>query len=258
MQLFITFRLLDLFDILLVAFLMYQIYLLIRGTVAINIFVGIFLLYLIWLVVKALNMQLLSLILGQFIGVGMIALIIVFQQELRKFFLMIGTRNLFTRKFSFEYFFSWKFKTTSNVYLQEIVNACENLSQTKTGALIVLATRSELRSYIETGEELNATITSSLLENIFFKNSPLHDGAVIIEGNKIKAAKCVLPVLDNIKIAKRLGMRHRSAMSMAAETDAVIIVVSEETGYISLAKQNDLIRKLKPAELLKRLEKEYT
>lgn len=257
MQLFITIRLLDILDILLVAFLLYQIYLLIKGSVAINIFVGIFLLYLIWLVVKALNMQLLSLILGQFIGVGMIALIIVFQQELRKFLLMIGTRNLFTKRFSFESLFSWKIKTTSNIYFQEIVEACESMSHTKTGALIVLSVKSELRSFIDTGEELNATISTSLLENIFFKNSPLHDGAVIIVGNKIRAAKCVLPVMDDIKISKRLGMRHRAALSMATETDAMVIIVSEETGKISIALNNKLNSNISAEELLKRLEEQF-
>lgn len=257
MQLFITFRFLDLFDILLVAFLMYQLYLLIRGTLAINIFVGIFAVYLFWLLVKALNMQLLSTILGYFFGVGMIALIIVFQQELRRFLLMIGTRNLFTKRFTFEHLFTWKFKTTSQFKLKEVVAACENLSKTKTGALIVFATRSELQSYIETGEELNATISVRLLENIFFKNSPLHDGAVIINGNKIKAAKCVLPILDDVKISKRLGMRHRAALSMSKETDAISIIVSEETGYISFARDNELIRKLKPEKLLQKLEEEF-
>jgi len=257
MQLFITIRFLDLLDILLVAFLMYQIYLLIKGTVAINIFVGIFLVYLIWLIVKALNMQLLSLILGQFIGVGMIALIIVFQQELRKFFLMIGTRNLLTRRFSFEHFFTWKYKTSSKTHLQEIVHACENMSHSKTGALIVMATTSELRSFVETGEIINANISSTLLENIFFKNSPLHDGAVIIQGSKIKAAKCVLPVLEHVRISKRLGMRHRSALSMATETDALIIVVSEETGNISVAYQNELMKKLSGEALLKILQENF-
>lgn len=257
MLLFITIRLLDVIDILLVAFLMYQLYNLIRGSVAINIFVGILAFYIFWLVVKALNMQLLSLILGQFIGAGVIALIIVFQQELRRFLLMIGTRYLFTRKFSFEYLFSWRFRSTSNQYLKEIVYACENLSKQKTGALIVLSTRTELRSYIETGQEINASISSSLLENIFFKNSPLHDGAVIIVGNRIKAAKCVLPISDDIKISQRLGMRHRSAMSMSKETDAAIITVSEETGIISYVKDNKMLRRLKGEKLLEILEEEF-
>ncbi|MCK4663902.1 MAG: diadenylate cyclase CdaA [Bacteroidales bacterium] len=255
-NLFITVRLLDVIDILLMAFILYQLFLLIKGTVAINIFVGIFSVYLLWLIVKALNMQLLGLLLGQFIGVGVIALIIVFQQELRRFLLMIGTRYLFTRKFSFENLFKLNLEITSNTNINSIVTACSNLSETKTGALIVISTKSELRSYVETGEILNAYISNSLLENIFFKNSPLHDGAVVIVGNKIKAARCILPISDEVKLPIRLGMRHRAALSMSNATDAIIIVVSEETGKIAFAKSNKLTTRISTKKLTEILENE--
>jgi len=228
--LFITVRFLDLVDIFLVAFLMYQIYMLIRGTVAINIFVGIFSVYLLWLIVKALNMNLLSSILGQFIGVGVIALIIVFQQELRRFLLMIGTRYIFNRKFSFEQLFSYNHQAINKFNLNAIINACKRMSKSKTGALIVIATKSELSTYVQTGDIINADISNRLLESIFFKNNPLHDGAVVIVGNKIKAARCVLPLSNRTDLPADLGLRHRASIGLTEITDAIVIAVSEESG----------------------------
>lgn len=232
---FITLGLFDILDILLVAFLFYQVYMLIKGTVAINIFAGLFSFYLLWLLVRALNMELLSSILGQFIGVGVIALIIVFQQEIRKFLLMVGTRYKFNKRFSLENFFSVKEEGVEEVSVNEIVEACERMSRSKTGALIVIAKESQLNSYANTGQILNAHISSSVLETIFFKNSPLHDGAVIIENDLILAARCIIPVSDSTWIPGSLGLRHRAAIGMTQNTDAHVVIVSEESGSISYA-----------------------
>lgn len=258
MPLFISLTFFDVLDILLVAFLIYQLYMLIRGTVAINIFVGIFVVYVLWILVRALNMNLLSTILGSFIGVGVIAVIIVFQQEIRRFLLLLGTQDIFNRKFPFEKYFNKNFASTSNNTLKEIVRACRNMSKTKTGALIVFSTRSELASYVQTGDLLNAVVSHRLLEAIFFHNSPMHDGAVIVVGDKIKAARCVLPIDDDLVLAPELGLRHRAALSMSNETDAIVVTVSEETGFISFAKAGLLKRNVTHEELFAYLKNEFT
>lgn len=255
---FITIRFLDILDILLVAFLLYQIYNLIRGTTAINIFIGISTLYLLWLLVKALNMNLLSSILGQVIGVGVIALIIVFQPEVRRFLLIISTRYIRNRKFSLEKLFSFGEKELVEVNIDSIVSACSNMSAFKTGALIAISKRSDLMSFIRTGDVINADTSSRLLESIFFKNSPLHDGAVIIIKDKIAAARCVLPATDKIDLPPQFGMRHRAALGIAEKTDAVVILVSEETGAISFAKEEDIETNIGPNRLRQILEKEFS
>jgi len=259
MNLFITIRFLDILDILLVAFILYQLYMLIKGTVAFNIFVGLFFVYLFWLVVKALNMELMGTIMGQFIGVGVLALIIVFQQEIRRFLLMIGTRYQVGRTFSLEKLFTQeKGSADSAKSIKEIVRACEDMAKTKTGALIVIQYKSELQELIRTGEQLNARVSDDLLETIFFKNTPLHDGAVIIVEDKIAAARCILPVTERTDIPGNLGLRHRAAIGLSENTDAVAIVVSEETGLISLAKSGQLIVNINVIALAKELEKVYT
>ncbi|MFP4025516.1 MAG: diadenylate cyclase CdaA [Thiohalospira sp.] len=254
---FITIRFLDILDILLVAFLLYQIYILIRGTTAINIFIGIFSLYLLWLIVKALNMQLLGSILGQVIGVGVIALIIVFQQEIRRFLLIFSTRYITNRKFTIESLFSFGESKKTTFDINSLVNACSNMSAFKTGALIVISKKSDLMSFIKTGDIINADTSSRLLESIFFKNSPLHDGAVIIKNNKIIAARCVLPITERINLPPHFGMRHRAAIGIAEKTDAVVIIVSEETGAISFAKHDDIETNIGPNRLRQLLEKEF-
>jgi uncharacterized protein (TIGR00159 family) len=230
---FITLGLFDILDILLVAFLLYQVYLLIRGTVAINIFVGLFLFYLTWMFVRALNMELLSTILGQFIGVGVIALIIVFQPEIRKFLLLIGSRYNMNQKFSLENWFTNGELGFEEQEITSLVAACEHMSKSKTGALIVIAKNTDLKSYANTGKIINSRVSGTLLESIFFKNSPLHDGAVIIANSRILAARCILPVSDSANIPGSLGLRHRAAIGMSQATDAHVITVSEETGNIS-------------------------
>ncbi len=231
---FIDIRFLDVLDIFLVALIFYQVYQWIRKSVAMNIFIGIFLIYLFWLLVRALEMHLLSSILGQFMGVGVIALIIVFQQEIRRFFFHFGTKYLSKNfKQSLENMIRGESFVNSHSDHQAIMKACWNMASTKTGALIVLSTKPGLLTFAETGDKINADIEANLLETIFFKNSPLHDGAVLIDRNKILAARCTLPVDDNVKLPSKYGMRHISAMSMNYQTNALVITVSEETGRIS-------------------------
>lgn len=257
MPLFITLRFFDILDILLVAFLLYQIYRLIKGTVAINIFVGILVVLFLWWLVRLLNMSLLSSILGSVIGVGAIAVIIVFQQEIRRFLLVLGTQDIFNRKYPFQKYFDRNFSNITNQTLRDIVRACRNLSKTQTGALIVITTKSELISYVQSGDLLNADVSHRLLEAIFFKNSPMHDGAVIIIGDQVKAARCVLPINDDIILPAKYGLRHRAALSMAMETDAIVISVSEETGKISMAKGSELKTDLSHETLFSLLVKEF-
>ncbi len=255
--LFITIRILDVFDIILTALLFYQVYRLIKGTIAINIFIGIFAVYLVWLLVRALNMQLLGSILGQFIGVGVIALIIVFQQEIRRFLILIGTRYISNRTFSIEKLFSSVSGSRPKIRVSSLIKSIKKLSERKTGALIVIARQSELETYSQTGDTLDAVTSSRLLESIFCRESPLHDGAVIIVGDKINAARCVLPVSENINIPPQYGMRHRAALGMSEQTDAAVVVISEETGGISLADGGQLIPNLNIREVSEYLEREF-
>lgn len=252
---FITVRILDVIDILLVAFLLYRLYLAIKGTAAFNIFVGIFLFYIGWIVVKGLNMELMGNIMGQVIAAGVLALVVVFQQEIRKFFLLIGSKyNLLNKGFGFDHIFNGDAKKISNEQVKIIVAACEIMGKSKTGALIVLTNKVELREYIETGEKIDADVSVALLETIFFKNSPLHDGAVIINGGTIKAARCVLPVSGRKMKNEKLGLRHRAALGMSQATDAQVIIVSEETGKISHAFNGKLKEDVKAIGLHKLIE----
>ncbi|MEA3317521.1 MAG: diadenylate cyclase CdaA [Bacteroidota bacterium] len=255
--LFITIRFLDILDILLVAFLLYYLYNLIKGTAAINIFVAIFSLYMLWHIVKALNMQLISGILGQVIGVGVIALIIVFQQEIRRFLLILGTRYIANNKFSLDNLFSFNTKPKHRIKINSIVNACINMSAFKTGALIVIANKSTLTEYAKTGDILNADTSSRLLESIFFKNSPLHDGAAIIRKDKIYSARCILPTSERMDISPRFGMRHRAALGVTERTDAIVVVVSEETGAISFVNRGSIENNIGPNRLRQLLDNEF-
>jgi uncharacterized protein (TIGR00159 family) len=202
-----------------------------------------------------LDMQLLGKILGQFIGVGVIALIIVFQQELRKFLLLVGSTGFFPKVFSSEGLFKLSdVRKKNDLDLVSIVKACKVMSQSKTGAIIVLARQSNLSFYYNTGESIHATVSQRLIESIFYKNSPLHDGAIIIENNEIIAARCVLPISENSNFPANLGMRHRAALGITESTDAIAIAVSEQTGEIALAKENNLELHLTPDTLRTRLE----
>lgn len=254
---FISFRWLDAFDIIIVSLAIFQLYRLVKGTVAINIFVGILLVYLLWLIVKALNLQLLETILGQFIGVGVIALIVVFQQEIRRFLLILGTSD-FLKKFNFSLFKSnTNQKKIHPLDINTLAKACKNMSESKTGAIIVITNNSELNFYVNTGDVLNAKVNLRLIESIFFKNNPLHDGAIIISDNYIKAARCVLPVTEKEDFPAHLGMRHRAAVGITENSDAVAIVVSEQTGAITYAKNGELMMDISIPQLSKKLEEDF-
>lgn len=236
----------DILDILIVAFILYKLYQLIKGTAAIRIFLGIAAVCVIWLVVKALKMELLGSIMGQIISVGVIALIVVFQQEVRQFLLIIGDK--YVKRGALGIFGSIKLKngfTVSSV--ENIVTAAQEMASTKTGALIVITRDSSLRTIVETGEPVNADINIQLIKAIFYKNAPLHDGAMIIENNRIIAAKCILPVSTNPDLPNEYGLRHRSGLGMSEQSDALILIVSEQSGHISIA-QNGKIHQVDDKE----------
>ncbi len=235
------FNVIDVIDIVLVAFLMYYMYKLVKGTVAINIFIGIVMVYLIWKLTQALQMQLLSNILGGFISVGMFALIVVFQQEIRKFLLMIGSTNIGNRKKFFKQLKFLKTDAIPEINTDDIISACTKMGSTKTGALIVLERNNNLDFLVITGDEMKIKVTQPIIESIFFKNSPLHDGAVIIKDNTIKATRVILPVNNEKKIPQRFGLRHRAAIGITEKTDALALVVSEETGQISYIKDGEFV-----------------
>jgi len=250
-------RFIDAIDIVLVAIIFFQLYKLIRGTAALSIFIGIFIIYMFWLLVKALNMELIGALMGQVIGVGVIALIIVFQQEVRRFLLVIGNRYMNRRRFAFGKIFSTvEEETGSPKEAEEIVRATESMASKKTGALIVLGRKSSLDIYSEGGERIDAIISAELLETIFFKNSPLHDGAVLIEDGKIFAARCPLPITDSVSLPPRFGMRHRAAIGISEHTDSLVVVVSEESGHITVAEGGEMKEDITPNELRQILLKE--
>ncbi len=257
MQLFIPFTWIDALDIFLVAVLLYQLYHIVRGTVAVNIFIGIALFYILWIIVKALNMQLFSHLLGRFIDVGVIALIIVFQQELRKLLLLIGTTNRFNWNNLAQKVFNVKWKTESQLTdAAPVIKACKSMSETRTGALIVITMNNDLSFYANTGDNVDSEISARLIESIFFKNNPLHDGAVIVAGNRIRAARCVLPVTEQPDFPSELGLRHRAAAGITENSDALAIVVSEQTGSISFVKDGKISNDLSEEQLTEILEKE--
>lgn len=248
MLLFLNIRLLDILDILLVAVLIYELYRLVRGTSTINIFLGIIGIYLLWKLVDAMQMELLSEILGAFISVGVIALIVVFQPEIRKFLLMVGTPD-FIRRNSRRFLF-WRIDMSSGpeVDIDIIIKACQQMSIDKTGCLLILQRNNELGQYKDSGTVIDARISEPLILNIFFHNAPLHDGAMIISRNKIEAAGCILPVSSNSKLPAHLGLRHRAAVGITEQSDAVALVVSEESGKISLAENGQIQEDLSPAK----------
>ncbi len=234
----------DLVDISLVAILLYQVYKMIRGSLAVNIFLGILALYLIYLVVRAAQMELLATILGQFMGVGVLAMIVLFQPEIRKFLLVIGRSTELNGDF-IKSLAHWRTRYHDDFDVHQLIEAVKTLKATRTGALIVFSRDIELKSYIETGDPLDAEVTKRLLLSIFNKNSPLHDGAVIIFKGRIKAARCVLPVSENDHLPPHFGLRHRSAIGMSENTDTLVLTVSEETGRLILARNGNYLKGLK-------------
>lgn len=250
-------KIIDVIDIVLVAIILFQLYKLIRGTAALSIFIGIFIIYMFWLIVKALNMELIGALMGQVIGVGVIALIIVFQHEVRRFLLVIGNRYMNRSRFSFGKLFSnVEEEAGSPKEAEEIVRAAESMASKKIGALIVIGRKSSLDIYSEGGERIDAIISAELLETIFFKNSPLHDGAVLIEDGKIFAARCPLPITDRVSLPPKYGMRHRAAIGISEHTDSLVVVVSEESGTITVADGGEVKENITPNELRQILLKE--
>ena len=239
---FIDFKIIDAIDIAVVALLLMQIYKLIRKTAALTIFLGIGIIYLMWIVVRLFDMELLSLILGQVLGVGALALVVVFQQEIRRYLTLLGARisnnpNKFIRKL---FGSSSKHNSANNPLYLEIENAVKSMSQNRVGALIVIEKTSDLTIYAQTGDFIDAHISQRLIESVFFKNSPLHDGAMIIRGARINSARCILPTSESMNIPAHLGLRHRAAIGLSEHADALIIVVSEETGRVSMVSQGEL------------------
>ena len=248
---FLDITLVDIIDIFVVALIMFQVYRLTRGTNALRIVVGILIIYLLWIVTRVLNMELLSMILGQIIGVGVIALIIVFQQEIRRFLILLGTQYTNRRVSFMARLFrprGRKVKVVGQEWIDTVVGACADMAKTKTGALIVIARKVNLLPFIEQGERIDALISASLIKNIFFKNSPLHDGAMVIADDRIAAARCVLPSTER-EVPMEFGMRHRAALGASEITDALVIVVSEERGSISIARKGHISQDITPAHL---------
>lgn len=223
-----------------------------RGSVAVRIFLGVLSLYLIYLIVRAAQMELLGSILGQFMGYGVLAAIILFQPEIRKFLLLIGKTTDFGKMDSFRTFFKMKKAPRDAGYaITPVIDAAKALGGTNTGALIVFSRDSALKFYAESGDEIEAVLSKRLLLSIFNKHSPLHDGAVIIYKGRIKAARCVLPVSESENLPAQFGLRHRAAMGMSEVTDTIVLIVSEETGQFSLARNGKLDYNLSTQELRK-------
>ncbi|NNC94179.1 MAG: TIGR00159 family protein [Chitinophagales bacterium] len=236
---FLEFGIFDLLDITLVALLLYQIYRLLSGSLAVNIFIGVLSILIFWFIVRALEMKLMEAILGQFIGLGIIGLLIVFQPEIRKFLLYIGRSSQFKRHNFFANLLTRE-TTIHNKEIAEIRTALKSMSLQRLGAIIVFARTSELQFFANTGTRIEGIISAKLIESIFDKNSPLHDGAMIIVDEKIKAAGCTLPVTENPDLPRRVGLRHKASVGITDNSDACAIIVSEETGEISFADEGQL------------------
>lgn len=256
---FLNLRFLDLLDIVLVALIIYYIFSLIRGTIALNILLGMVIIYAVYILVKQAQMRLLTELLGAFVSVGFIALIVVFQQEIRRFLLLIG-RNASLQKNKAWWSFLFGRKEVikkKSIRLKPIIDACKNLQKSRSGALIVFAKFYDEQFYQNSGEIIEAKVSRRLLESIFQKTSPLHDGAVIISENRIKCASSILPLTENEKLPPQFGLRHRAGIGITETSDAVAIIVSEETGEISYAKQGRVRTNISFSELEKLLNKDY-
>ncbi|MBQ6064813.1 MAG: diadenylate cyclase CdaA [Prevotella sp.] len=248
----------DIIDVFLVALMLYYIYRLMKESRSLNVFIGIMVFIVIWLFVsQILEMRLLGSIMDKLVSVGVIALIVLFQEEIRKFLYTLGAHERF--KAVFQYFYksnSKKEEVEDKETIMPIVMACMNMSKAKVGALIVIERGTPLDDIIDTGDRIDANINQRLIENIFFKNSPLHDGAMIVSKKRIVAAACILPVSHDLEIPKELGLRHRAAMGISQDSDAIAIVVSEETGRISVAITGEFRLRLSAEELEAVLAKE--
>ena len=237
---FLDFTILDILDIVLVAILLYYVYKLLKGTVAINIFIGIALVVLIWKITQALQMEMLSGLLGALISLGAIAILIVFQPEVRKFLLMLGSTNFTSKRNFLKQITFLKTEIHTNMDVESIVLACENMASTKTGMLIVLERTHNLDFVKSSGDTMNIEVNQPILESIFFKNSTLHDGAIIIKENFIVATRVILP-LSKKNLPSRFGLRHRAAIGITEKTDALCLIVSEQTGKMSYIKDGEFV-----------------
>lgn len=245
---FLEVSVVNIIDITLVSMLLYQVYKLLRGSVAIRIFLGFLSIYLVYLMVSALRMELLSVILGQFMGVGVIAALIIFAPEIRKFLLLIGRSSFLSNENILQELLFWRKRDSNAFNINPIIEASKSLSGTNTGALMVISRNTELKFYAESGDILEAQISKRLLVSIFNKYSPLHDGAVIIYNGKVKAARCILPVTER-EVPAQFGLRHRAGIGMSEATDALVLIISEETGQVSLAKNGKILHNLSFQEL---------
>jgi len=248
---FFSFGIKDIIDVVLVALMLYYIYRLMKESRSLNVFMGIMVFVVLWLLVsQVLEMKLLGSIMDKLVSVGVIALIILFQEDIRKFLYNLGAHQ---RMRAITRFFSGNDKKHNSEELKQmimpIVMACLNMSKRKVGALIVLERGMPLDDIVTTGERIDANISQQLIENIFFKNSPLHDGAMVISNRRIEAAGCILPVSHNLDIPKELGLRHRAALGISQESDCIAIVVSEETGGITVALKSNLHLRLTAEKL---------
>lgn len=244
---FFDISIMDIIDVVLVALMLYYMYRLMKDSGSLNVFVGILVFIFSWLFVsKMLQMRLLGSILDQLMSVGTLALVVIFQEEIRNFFRTLGSH----RHFGFlSKFFSRDKKDSNATEVMPVVLACNSMAQQKVGALIVVQRNMSLDDIVKTGETINANISQRLVEAVFFKNAPLHDGAMIVQNGRITAAQCILPVSHNMNISKKLGLRHRSAIGVTEIYDAIAIVVSEETGTISAAIGGKLIQNLDARKL---------
>ena len=241
----------DVIDIGLVGYLLFQVYKLMRGSVAIKILIGSVLVYFAYLLVKVSGMELMTSILGQFMGVGVVALLILFQQEIRRFLLLLGKTTVFDEENPLRGFMWRRSKRggDKNLSFTPIIDAAKSLAASHTGALIVFTRNSDLKFYTESGDIIDGNISKRLLMAIFNKYSPMHDGAVIIHKNRIKAARCILPVSERTDIPANFGLRHRAAIGLTEITDAIVLVISEETGQISIIRNGLLDHNLSSQEL---------
>jgi diadenylate cyclase len=237
----IPIRLTDIAEIAIVAFLLYKLYQLMRGTIAVQIFIGIVALYVMQVLVSILNMTMLRVLFSAVSEVFVLAVIILFQPEIRRVLLLLG-QNPLVRRFV-------RTAPAQDEMVNEIVAGVTLMSRQRIGALIVLARSTGLRNYIETGAQLHARVTRDLLVTVFFAQNPLHDGAVIIQSQRLEAARCILPVSTSMKLSPHLGLRHRAAVGLTEQTDAFVIIVSEETGNISLAENGTLISSVAAGDL---------
>jgi|TARA_B110000977_G_C11039367_1_gene478279 uncharacterized protein (TIGR00159 family) len=254
---FLDFKITDAIDIVLVALLLFYIYKLVKGTVAINIFIGIVMVWGLWKLTELLEIKMISSIIGGFMNIGLIALIIVFQQEIRKFLLMLGSTNL-AKKRSFVKHFKFLNQDLQvlDTDVAAVVAALYKMEQTKTGALLIIEKNNSLDFVRQSGDRMNIELSQPIIESIFYKNSPLHDGAAIIENNFIVATRVILPVSEERSIPLRFGLRHRAAVGITEKTDALALVVSEETGTISYIKNGEFVLFKDSEELVKMLRKD--